>query len=98
MSSSLRDIDLEEIQTSDSTPMTHDCIPITTYASHVETAPLTENNNPLAKNFGVKPAINENEEAPFENEQVGLEKNEAPPTNNHEEEPQQKNYNEPQAM
>jgi hypothetical protein len=97
MSSSLQDIDLEEIRTSDSTPMTHDCIPITTYAPHVETAPLAENNNPLAKILGVEPTINENEEAPLETEQVGLEKYEAPPTNNHEE-PQQKNYNEPQAM
>jgi hypothetical protein len=35
MSSSLRDIDLEEIQTYDSTPITHDFIPMTTDAPHV---------------------------------------------------------------
>jgi hypothetical protein len=68
--------------------MTHDFILMTTDAPHVETAPLAENNNPLAKNLGVKPAINENGGAPLENEQVGLEENEAPPANDHEEEPQ----------
>jgi hypothetical protein len=68
--------------------MTHDFILMTTDAPHVETAPLAENNNILAKNLGVKPAINENGGAPLENEQVGLEENEAPPANDHEEEPQ----------
>jgi hypothetical protein len=82
------DIDLENIQTYDSTQMTHDFILMTTDAPHVETAPLAENNNPLAKNLGAKPAINENGGAPLENEQVGLEENEAPPANDHEEEPQ----------
>jgi hypothetical protein len=43
MRSSPRDIDLEEIRTYDSTPMTHDFIPTTTYAPHVEIAPLAEN-------------------------------------------------------
>jgi hypothetical protein len=46
MSSSPQDIDLEEIQTYDCTPMTHIFIPTTTDAPHVETAPLAENNNP----------------------------------------------------
>jgi hypothetical protein len=50
MSSSPRDIDHEKIQTYDSAPMTHDFIPTTTDAPHAETAPLAENNNPLAKN------------------------------------------------
>jgi hypothetical protein len=77
--------------------MTHDFIPTTTDAPHVETTPLAENNNPLAKNLGLKPVINENEEAPLENEQVCLEENEAPPANDHEE-PQQENDNEPQPM
>jgi hypothetical protein len=98
MSSSPRDIDLEEIWTYDSAPMTHDFIPTTADAPQVETAPLTENNNSLAKNLGAEPIINKNEEAPLENEQVGLEENEAPPTNDHEEELQQENDNEPQTM
>jgi hypothetical protein len=85
MSSSPQDIDLEEIRTYDSAPMTHDFIPTTTNAPYVETAPLAENNNHLAKNLGVEPAINENGGAPLENEQVGLEENEAPPANDHEE-------------
>jgi hypothetical protein len=88
MSSSPWDIDLEEIQTYDSTPITHDFIPTTTYAPHVETVPLVENNDPLAKNLGVEPVINENGGAPLENEQVGIEENEAPPANDHGEEPQ----------
>jgi hypothetical protein len=78
--------------------MTHDFIPTTTDAPHVEATPLAENNNPLAKNLGLEPVINENEEAPLENEQVCLEENEAPPANDHEEEPQQENDNEPQPM
>jgi hypothetical protein len=41
--------------------MTHDFIPMTTNAPHVETTPLAQNNNPLAKNLGAKPTINENE-------------------------------------
>jgi hypothetical protein len=86
MSSSPRDINLEEIQTYDSTSMTHDFIPTTRDAPHV------------AKNLGEEPIINENEEAPLENEQVGLEENEAPPANDHEEKPQQENDNEPQPM
>jgi hypothetical protein len=48
MSSSLRDIDLEEIRTYDPAPMTHDCIPTTMDAPQVETSPLAANNNPLA--------------------------------------------------
>jgi hypothetical protein len=95
MSSSLRNIDLEEIQTYNFAPMSHDFIPTTKNAPHVDIAHLAENNNPLAKILGVEPTINENEEAPLEIEQVGLEKNEAPPTNDHEEEPQQENDNEP---
>jgi hypothetical protein len=96
MSSSPRDIDLEEIQTYDSAPMTHDFIPTTTDAPLVENVPLAENNDPLAKNLGVEPVINENGGAPLENEQVGLDENEAPPTNDHEEEPQQGNDDESQ--
>jgi hypothetical protein len=98
MSSCPRDIDLEEIQTYGFAPMTHDFIPTTTDAPHVETAPLAENNNTLVKNLGAESVINENEEAPLENEQVDLEENEAPPANDHEEEPQQENGNEPQPI
>jgi hypothetical protein len=42
--------------------MTHDFIPMTTDAPHVETAHLIENNNLLAKNLGAEPVINENRE------------------------------------
>jgi hypothetical protein len=94
MSSSPRDIDLEKIQTYDSAPMTHDFIPTTTDAPNVETIPLAENNGSLAENLGVEPANNENGGAPSENEQVDLEENEAPPANDHEEEPQQRNNDE----
>jgi hypothetical protein len=96
MSSSPRDIDLEEIRTYDSTPITHDFIPTTTEAPHVEVVPLAENNDPLVENFGVESTINENGGAPLENEQVGIKKNEAPPANDHGEEPQQENDDEPQ--
>jgi hypothetical protein len=96
MSSSPRDIDLEENQTYDSAPITHDFIPTTTNAPHVETIPLAENNDPLAKNLGADPTNNENGGAPLENEQVDLEENEAPPANDHEEEPQQGNDDESQ--
>jgi hypothetical protein len=48
--------------------MTHDFIPTTMDAYHMKTVPLAENNSPLVKNLGVEPAINENEEAPLENE------------------------------
>jgi hypothetical protein len=98
MSSSPRDIDLEEIQTYDSTPITHDFIPMTTDAPHVDIVPLTENNDPLAENLGAEPTINENEGAPLENEQVGIEENEAPPANDRGEEPQQEIDDEPQPM
>jgi hypothetical protein len=94
MSSSPRDIDLEEIRTYDSAPITHDFIPTIMDAPHVETAHLAENNNPLAENLGAELAINENEGPPLENEPVGLEENEAPPANDHEEEPQQGNDDE----
>jgi hypothetical protein len=57
MSSSPRDIDLEEIRIYDYALMTHDFIPTITDAPHVETTPLTENNDPLAKNLSVEPAI-----------------------------------------
>jgi hypothetical protein len=98
MNSSRRDIYLEEIWTYDSTPITHDFIPTTVDAPHVETIPLAKNNDPLAKNLGAEPAINENGGTPLENEQVGIEENEAPPTNDHREEPQQENDDEPQPM
>jgi hypothetical protein len=78
MSSSSWDIDLEEIRTYDSATMTHDFIPTTTNAPHVEVAPLAENDDHLPENLGAEPAINENGGAPLENEQVGLEENEAP--------------------
>jgi hypothetical protein len=39
----------------------------------------------------VEPTINENEGAPLVNEQEGLEKNEAPPANEHKEEHKQEN-------
>jgi hypothetical protein len=94
MSSSSWDIDPEEIRTYDSTPMTHDFTPTITYAPHVETAPLAENNDHLTKKLVVEPAINENEGASLENEQVDLDEKEAPPTNDHEEEPQQGNDDE----
>jgi hypothetical protein len=96
MSSSSRDIDLEEIRTYDSTPITHDFTLTTTNAPHVDNVPLAENNDLLTENLGVKPAINENERAPLENEQVGIEENEAPPANDRGEEPQQEIDNEPQ--
>jgi hypothetical protein len=98
MSSSPQDTDLEEIWTYDFVPMTHDFIPTITDAPHVKTAPLVENNNPLTENLGAEPTINKNEEAPLGNEQVGLEEDEAPPSNDREEEAQQKNDNEPQPM
>jgi hypothetical protein len=56
---------------------------MTTDEPHVETIHLAEN-------LGTVHAINENQGAPLENEQVGLEENEAPPANDHEE-PQQGN-------
>jgi hypothetical protein len=96
MTSSPHNIDLEEIWTYDSTPITHNFIPTTTDAPHVEIAPLVENNDHLAGNLGAEPAINENGGAPLETEQVGIEKNDAPPTNDHGEEPQQENNAEPQ--
>jgi hypothetical protein len=98
MSSSPQDIDLQEIWTYNTPPMTHDFIHMTTDAPHVETAPLAKNNNPLPENFGAEFVINENGGAPLENEKVGLEENEAPPANDHEEEPQQGNDDESQPM
>jgi hypothetical protein len=72
--------------------MTHvDFIPMTTDAPDVENTPLAENGNSSAKNLGAEPAINENEGAPLVNEQEDLEENEVPPTNDHEQEPQQEN-------
>jgi hypothetical protein len=62
----------------------------------VDTVPLAQNNDHLAKNLGAEPVINENEGAPLENEQVGIEENEAPPANDRGEEPQQEIDDEPQ--
>jgi hypothetical protein len=62
MSSSSQDIDLEKIQTYDSTLITHDFIPTTMDAPHVEIVPLAENNDPLVENLGTEPIINENGE------------------------------------
>jgi hypothetical protein len=88
ISSSLREINLEEIRTY-VPQMTHvDFIPMTVDAPHVEYAPLTENDNSLVGNLGTEPTINENEGAPLVNEPDGLEENEVPPSNDHEEEPQ----------
>jgi hypothetical protein len=58
---------------------------------------LVENDNSPAKNLGAEPTINENEETHLVNEHDGLEENEAPTANDHEEEPQQEN-DEPQPM
>jgi hypothetical protein len=91
MSSSPWDIDLIKIQT-------HDFIPTTTDAPHVETVSLTKNNDLLTENLGVKHAINENGGSPLENEQMGIKENEAPPANDHGEEPQQENDDKPQPM
>jgi hypothetical protein len=88
ISSSLREINLEEIRTY-VPQMTHvDFIPMTVDAPHVEYAPLTENDNSLVGNLGTEPTINENEGAPLVNEPDGLEENEVPPSNDHEEETQ----------
>jgi hypothetical protein len=58
VSSSLRDIDLEEVQTY-VPPMIHvDFIPTTTDAPHVENVPLIENANSSAGNLGIEPTIN----------------------------------------
>jgi hypothetical protein len=62
----------------------------------VDTVPLAENNDPLTKNLGAEPLINENGGVPLENEQVDIEENEAPPANDHGEEHQQENDDEPQ--
>jgi hypothetical protein len=65
--------------------MTHvDFISTTTDVPHVENAPLAENDNSPTINLSVEPTINENEGATLVNEQESLEKNEAPPTNDHE--------------
>jgi hypothetical protein len=68
VSSSLREIDLEKIQTY-VPPMTRaDFISTTTYTPHVENTPLVENANSSAGNLGAEPIINENEGAPLVNE------------------------------
>jgi hypothetical protein len=71
MSSSPRDIGLEEIWTYDSVLMTNDFILTAMDAPHVETAPLAKNNNPLTENVGLEHAINEYEGVGLE--YVGLE-------------------------
>jgi hypothetical protein len=97
VSSSTREVDLEEIWTY-VPPMTHvDFVPMTMDAPHVENMPLAENDNSSAINLGAEPTINGNEGAPLVNEQEGLEGNEAPPANDHEEEPHQEN-DDPQPM
>jgi hypothetical protein len=86
VSSSPREIDLEEIQTY-VPPMTHvDFIPMT--APHVENTRLVENANSSAENLDVEHTIKENKGASLVKEQVGLEESEAPHANDHEEKPQ----------
>jgi hypothetical protein len=48
---------------------------------------LAKNANSSTGNLGAEPTINENEGTLLVNEKEGLEENETPPTNNHEEEP-----------
>jgi hypothetical protein len=68
ISSSPREIDLEEIWTY-VPPMTYvDSTPTTTVAPHVENTSLVENANSLARNLAAEPPINENEGVPLENE------------------------------
>jgi hypothetical protein len=76
VSSSPREVDLEEIQTY--VPlMTHvDFILTTADALHVENASLAKNHNSPTENLGVGHVINENEGARLVNEEEGLEKNE----------------------
>jgi hypothetical protein len=62
VSSTPREIDLEEIRNHVSPPMTHDYIPVTVVAPHVESAPLNENTS-------ATPAITENEDVPMMDEQ-----------------------------
>jgi hypothetical protein len=91
ISSSPKEVDLEEIQTY-VPPMTHvDFIPTTSDAPHVENAPSAENEKLPARNLGAEPKINENDGVPLVNEQEGLKENEVPPAIDHEEEPQQEN-------
>jgi hypothetical protein len=52
---------------------------------------LDENVDSLVRNLGVEPKINENEGTPLVNEVDDFQENEAPPTNDHEEESQQEN-------
>jgi hypothetical protein len=91
VSSSPREVDLEEIWTY-APPMTHvDFIPTTAGAPHVENAPLAKNDNSPAINLDTEPIINENVGASLVNEQEGSEENDAPSANDHEQEPQQEN-------
>jgi hypothetical protein len=91
VSSSPREVDLEEIRTHVPSMAHVDFISTTADAPHVENASLDKNDNSSVGNLVVEPAINENEGAPLVNGQEGLEENEAPPANDHEEEPQQEN-------
>jgi hypothetical protein len=69
VSSSPREIDLEEIRTYVSPQMTHvDFILTTADAPHVENAPLGENANSLTTKLGAEPTIDENGGAPLVNE------------------------------
>jgi hypothetical protein len=90
VSSTPREIDLEEIQDYVPPPMTHDYIPTTVVAHHVENAPssatpsITENevvpmvDEQQAKNFGANEAPLDNEQE-VEPEQPQEEINEPPP-------------------
>jgi hypothetical protein len=62
VSSIPREIDLEEIRTYVPSAMTHDFIPTTIVAPHVESVPLT-------KNSSATPTMIENEDVPIVNEQ-----------------------------
>jgi hypothetical protein len=84
VSSTPREINLEEIQNYVSPPMTHDYIPVIIVAPHVESTSLNENT-------GATPAITENEDVPMIDEQQAENSgaNEAPLNNEQEVEPEQ---------
>jgi hypothetical protein len=84
VSSTPREIDLDEIRNYVSPPMTHDYIPVTVVAPHVESAPLNENTS-------TTPVITKNEVVPMMDEQQAENSgaNEAPLNNEQEVEPEQ---------
>jgi hypothetical protein len=84
VSSTPREIDLEKIWNYVPPPMTHDYIPTTVVAPHVENVPSSENT-------GITPIITENEDVPMVDEQQAKNSraNEAPLDNEQEVEPEQ---------